>query len=96
MVLTVNTIPYHFSPNNRQLYECNPVIISGDEHEYGYTRHPPDQGHTCLEHTKGACDDGSCLEKTGFVVVPTASETAKKSIERPIPMMAGVRRSMNV
>jgi len=31
-----------------------------------------------------------------FIVVPTASETAKQSIERPIPMMAGVRRSRNV
>jgi hypothetical protein len=30
-----------------------------------------------------------------FVVVPMASETAKQSIERPIPIRAGVRRSMS-
>jgi hypothetical protein len=29
-----------------------------------------------------------------FVVVPIASETAKQSIERPMPIRAGVRRSI--
>jgi hypothetical protein len=34
-------------------------------------------------------------ERPDRIVLPIASETAKQSIERPIPIRTGVRRSMS-